>query len=135
MPEYAYETEMAVRFRDLDALGHVNNAVYATYVEQARVKYYEDVVGLDLDEMTTVIADIDLDYRAPITWGQTVTVGARVPDLGTASFPMTYEVRADGDVAATAETTIVVVDPDTGESRPIPDDWRAAITEFEGLSD
>ena len=134
MPEYAYETEMVVRFRDLDALGHVNNAVYATYVEQARVKYYADVIGLDLDEMTTVIADQELDYRAPITWGQTVTVAVRVPDLGTASFPMTYEVRADGDVAATAETTIVVVDPDTGESRPIPDDWRAAIAEFEGLS-
>jgi acyl-CoA thioester hydrolase len=135
MPEYAYETEMAVRFRDLDALGHVNNAVYATYVEQARVKYYADVIGLDLDEMTTVIADIDLDYRAPITWGQSVTVGVRVPDLGTASFPMAYEVRADGDVAATAETTIVVVDPETGESRPIPDEWRTAIAEFEDRSD
>ena len=67
MTDFEYETELQVRFRDLDAMGHVNNAVYATYLEQARVDYYADVLGVGLDDIDTVLVNLEIDYRHEVT--------------------------------------------------------------------
>jgi acyl-CoA thioester hydrolase len=131
MAEFNYEVELDVRFRDIDAMGHVNNAVYATYMEQARVSYIEDVVGEPLMETGGVVADLHIDFEQPIDWGEDVTVAVRAGELGTSSIPLEYEIRADGDVAATGKTLMVTFDPAAGESRPIPDDWRERIQEHE----
>ncbi len=128
-----YAVDVTVRFRDIDAMGHVNNAVYATYLEHARVGYYRDVVGSSLAEADTVLAHLSVDYRAPIELDDgTVEVSVSVPRLGDSSIPMAYEVVASGAVAATAETVQVVIDRETGESVPIPEGWREAIEAFEG---
>lgn len=132
MAEFNYETEMDVRFRDLDLMGHLNNAVYATYLEQARVEYIEDVVEQPLMEIGAVVADLHLDFERPIDWGDEVVVAVRVDELGTSSIPMEYEIRVDGEIAATAETLVVTFDPEAGESRPIPDAWRERIQDHEG---
>jgi len=130
---FEFETELPVRFRDLDAMGHVNNAVYATYLEQARVDYFESVLEVPLSEIDSVLASLSIDYERPVRGGS-VTVAVRVPEVGDSSVPMEYEVRdGDGDVAATGETVQVVVDPETGSPRPVPEEWRAAIEAFEGL--
>ena len=128
-----FEIEMAVRFRDLDAMGHVNNAVYATYLEQARVRYIEEVVGEPLLETGAVIANMQVDFERPIDWGEDVTVAVRAEEPGTSSVPLVYEVRADGEVAATAETLLVVYDREAGEPRPMPDEWRERIHAHEGF--
>ncbi|MBV0903600.1 acyl-CoA thioesterase [Haloarcula salina] len=137
---FEYTTEVAVRYADVDTYGHVNNAVYATYIEEARIDYLRDVVTdgetlLADDESGTgiVIANLELDFERPVRLRDSVTVAVRVPRLGGKSFPMEYEVRSDGAVAATGETTIVAYDRAEGAARPIPDDWREAITAFEGL--
>jgi acyl-CoA thioester hydrolase len=121
--------DMQVRFRDIDPMNHVNNAVYATYLEQARAALYRDRLDVDLGEVDTVLAHLEIDFRAPIELEDEVTVALEIGDLGRSSVPMDYEIRADGDVAATGHTVQVVFDRSTGESAPVPDEWRAA---FEG---
>ena len=134
MDEDAFTVDVEIRFRDLDAMGHVNNAVYATYLEHARARYFREVVDVALDDADTVLAHLSLDYRTPIDLDADVaTVALSVPRLGTSSIPMAYEVRAGGEVAATAESVQVVFDRETGASRPLPDDWRARIEADQGL--
>ncbi|WP_418281624.1 acyl-CoA thioesterase [Halorubrum sp. DTA98] len=129
-----YSTEIEVRFRDIDSMGHVNNAVYATYIEQARARYFGDVLETDLSSISTVLAALSLEFRKPIELSDgTVTVDIDVPELGRSSVPMTYELRTTDGVAATAESTQVTVDPDSGESRPIPDAYRERIRSYHDL--
>ncbi|WP_247000215.1 acyl-CoA thioesterase [Halosolutus gelatinilyticus] len=127
MTGYTYETDIDVRLRDIDFMGHVNNAVYATYLEQARERFFIDVVGVSLADAATVLANLEIDYARPIEAGQDVSVALRVPELGDSSVPMAYEIRADGQRAATARTVQVIVDRETGRSAPIPAAWRSRI--------
>lgn len=127
-----FSTDLDVRFRDIDSMGHVNNAVYATYLEQARVGYFGSVLSLPLDAVETVLARVEIDFRRPVELGETVTVTLSVPELGTSSIPMDYEVTVEGEVAATASSVQVVYDADSGRSRPIPEAWRERIVAFEG---
>ena len=133
MSDEGFETAIEVRFRDLDPDGHVNNAVYATYAEQARVAFYQEVIGVPLPEAPPVIVGLEIDYRAPIEVGDDVTASLSIPELGRSSIPMTYEIRANGEVAATVETTQVTWDADAGESMPIPESWRRRIEANQGL--
>ncbi|WP_254768357.1 acyl-CoA thioesterase [Salinilacihabitans rarus] len=127
MTEYTYAVDVDVRLRDIDFMGHVNNAVYATYLEQARAAFFEDVIGESLVTADTVLANLEIDYRRPIDADESVTVALGVPEPGTSSLPMEYEVRADGERAATARTVQVIVDRETGRSREMPPEWRDRI--------
>lgn len=122
-----FTTEIPVRYSDIDTYGHVNNATYATYLEQARQAYFEDVLGVSLVETGTVLASLEIEYTRPIGSDADVVIELRIPELGTSSLPIDYEIRADGERAATAHTVQVLVDEETGESRPIPDEWRERI--------
>jgi acyl-CoA thioester hydrolase len=128
-----YTTEVPVRFRDIDAMGHVNNAVYATYLEQARTDYFRDVLDADLSTVATVLASVSIQFRRPVELGDgAVAVEVDVPELGESSVPMTYEIRAEGDVVAEAESVQVAVDEE-GSSRPIPEAYREAIEAYHEL--
>ena len=128
-----FSIDLDVRFRDIDSMGHVNNAVYATYLEQARVGYFESVLSLPLDAVETVLARVEIDFRRPVELGEPVTVTLSVPELGTSSIAMDYEVTVGDEVAATASSVQVVYDVEAGRARPIPDGWRERIAAFEGL--
>ena len=130
MMDYEYTTELDVRFRDLDAMGHVNNTVYATYLEQARADYYADVIDVSLSAVDTVLASLSTAYQRPVTAKETVTVAFGVGDLGDSSILMEYEVRTENGAAATAETVQIAFDRETGESRSIPQEWRDRITRY-----
>ncbi|WP_255167281.1 acyl-CoA thioesterase [Natrononativus amylolyticus] len=127
MSEFTYEADIDVRLRDVDFMGHVNNAVYATYLEQAREQYFREVLGESLVDTDTVLANLTIDYVRPIQADQTVTVALTVPELGNSSLPIEYEVRADGERVATARTVQVIVDRESGESRPLSESWRERI--------
>jgi len=138
---FDFTTEVSLRYDDLDTYGHVNNVRYGTYLEEARIDYLAEIVADgDRDFLSTtgegtgvVIANLEIEFERPVRSADSVTVGVRVPRLGTTSFPFEYEIR-DGDaVAATGETTIVAYDRAAGEPQAIPEGWREAITEFEGL--
>lgn len=129
---HQYTHELQVRFRDLDTMAHVNNAVYASYLEQARVGYFREVVGERLESVSTVLARYEIDFRRPITVDDAVTVAVDAATLGSSSITLEYDVRAaDGDgtdrLAATASTVSVLVDPETGDAQPLPEAWRERI--------
>jgi len=129
---FSFTTDIPVRYRDLDPEGHVNHAVYVSFLELTRVRYLREVIGAGIDDLDAVVAHLEIDYRRPITIDETVTVALRVTDLGRSSVTMAYEVRSDGDVAATAETVMVRVDGD-GDATAMPETWREIIREYEGL--
>jgi acyl-CoA thioester hydrolase len=124
---FSYSTEIQTRYRDIDGMGHVNNAVYASYLESARQGYYRDVIGERLDRVDTVVAHMEIEYEASIELEQHVEIQVAIEHLGNSSIVMRYEILADDDVAARAETTQVVIDGETGSAVPIPDSWRAKI--------
>lgn len=132
MTEFSTTVEIPVRYRDIDSINHVNNATYVTYLEEARVQYINDVLGADPSRPGFVVAAVSVEYEQPIVFGQDVVVALSVTDIGTSSITMDYEIRADGDVAATAETVIVTVDPEGDGPRPVPDEWRERIGAHEG---
>lgn len=131
MTEFRYEIDVPVRFQDLDAVGHVNNATYATFLEEARLSYMKEVLGVGAEDSGTVIAHLELDYRRPITEDSHVTVAVRTGELGTSSIPMEYEIRFEGEPVATAETVAVTVDDETGKPRPVPERWRSRLDSYE----
>jgi len=130
----SYTTEIDVRFRDIDAMGHVNNAVYATYVEQARTEYFRDVLDADLSRVSTVLASLSLDFRRPVELTDgAVAVGLDVVELGRSSVTMTHDLRVDGAVVAEGEATLVSLDPDSGEPAPIPPAFREGMASYHDL--
>lgn len=130
MDEFPFTTELPVRFRDLDAVGHVNNAVYATYLEQARLEFVTAVLGDPMLDRGMVVASLGIDFYREVTDdADAVEVAVGVGDVGETSFDLGYEVRCEGAVVATGETTQVRVDADSGQPRPLDDDWRAALAD------
>ncbi|HEX7311630.1 MAG TPA: acyl-CoA thioesterase, partial [Gaiellaceae bacterium] len=90
-----------VRFRDIDALGHMNNAVYATLVEQARIGFLSPK-GADAENM--ILARLEIDFRAPVEFGETVEISVTPTRVGTKSFDLEYVLRAADRVVAEAKT-------------------------------
>ncbi len=130
--ELPFETELSVRFRDLDVLGHVNNAVYATYLEHARLRYFDHVLDVPWEEREMVLANLNIEFNRPVTdEGGTVRIACGVTELGTSSFRMNSRVSSgDGEEpAATAETTLVAIED--GHPREIPSSWRERFIDFE----
>ncbi|WP_323676762.1 thioesterase family protein [Halorubellus sp. PRR65] len=133
MTDDVYAVDVPVRYQDVDALGHVNNAIYATYLEEARVQYLPDVLG-DTGAIEAVLANLEIDYRRPVTLEDGfVTVEIEVVDVGTKSMTFEYDVYASGELAADASTVQVAYDGETTESVEIPEAWRQTLREFEGL--
>jgi acyl-CoA thioester hydrolase len=133
MDGYRYSRAQDVAFRDLDGLGVVNNAVYLTYIETARLGYMVEVLGIrSLDEIGVIVAKVDIDFRSPARLLETLEVGARVPRLGTRSLHMDHEVRgADGRLVAQAATVLVSFDYGERMPIPVPDEWRTRIEAYE----
>jgi acyl-CoA thioester hydrolase len=110
-----------VRFRDVDAMGHVNNAVYLTYIEDARIAFLRPL-GADVPEM--ILARAEVDFRAPLSEGDELQIGVRPARVGTKSFELEYELRVGDKLAAEAKTVIVSYDYAAGRPVEVPDHWR-----------
>ena len=134
--EFRHRTPVQVRFRDIDAFGHVNNAVFFSYVELARIRYLLDVIAPDqpFDRLPLILARVELDFRSPIPFGEDVTVESRVDRIGRTSFGMRHRMTAGDDGRLVAEVASVLVTYDYATERPIPvpEDWRRRISEHEG---
>jgi acyl-CoA thioester hydrolase len=117
-----------VRFRDVDAKGHVNNAVFLTYMESARVAFLVELgAASGLEDLSFIVARIEIDFRAPIAFGEEVEVGVRASRFGSKSFDLDYELRAGGRLVAEAKSVCVGYDYATGETVPIPNTWRERL--------
>ena len=113
-----------VRFRDLDSLGHVNNAVFLTYLEEARIAY---LVPLGAEASDMILARVEIDFRAPLRMGDELEIGVRPARVGTKSFDLEYEVHSGGTLAAEAKTVLVSYDYATRRPVELPESWREAL--------
>jgi acyl-CoA thioester hydrolase len=117
-----------VRFRDVDAMGHVNNAVLATYVEQARIEYLRHLGVLDGPLfMGMILARLEIDFLAPTQPGGEVEIGVRASRSGNKSFQLDYELRQDEREVARASTVLVAYDYEQARSMPLPGEWRERL--------
>ena len=117
-----------VRFRDVDAMGHVNNAVLATYVEQARIEYLRHLGLLDGPlYMGMILARLELDFVAPVQPMGEIEIRVRASRSGNKSFQLEYELRQDGREVARASTVLVAYDYERARSMPLSDEWRERL--------
>jgi acyl-CoA thioester hydrolase len=127
-PSFTYRVQ--VIWRDLDALNHVNNAVYFTYFEEARLRFYGSV-GIEPDVpngMGIILAEACCRYRSQLRLGERIQVSVEVASVGNSSFILEYHVRAqDGRDVADGRTVQVCFDYSSQHSVPIPEPWREAL--------
>jgi acyl-CoA thioester hydrolase len=112
---------LEVRFRDLDALGHVNNAVFLTYLESARLAYWLQVTGRrDLRDMDVILARAEVDYRSPAGYGEHLDVGVRCASIRRSSLVLEQAIVENTSGRLVAEARKVLVYYDYAAARPLP---------------
>jgi acyl-CoA thioester hydrolase len=123
------EKTIEIRWRDVDAYQHVNNAVYATYLEECRDELLARVLGPESDVWDFVLARVATDFRQELRLEDGMAVAScRVERIGNASVTLREEIRMnDGRLAAEAEAVVVARDRENGGSRPLTDAERAAL--------
>jgi acyl-CoA thioester hydrolase len=133
-PAFRYAKRIEIRFRDCDPLGHVNNAVYATYFEMARFAYWREALGYtSADGFSFIMARIECNYRSQVRAGESLDVGIRVGRIGRSSFTFDYLVTESesGRVVADGNSVQVMYDYAAQRSRPVSDVFRARVGAFE----
>ncbi len=126
-------TPIQVRFRDLDPLGHVNNAVYLSYFETARIDCFAAITGMtSLQELNMILAEVTVTYHAPALFGDRLELGVRVSRMGTKSFDMEYLLvrQPDGRKIASGRSVQVMYDYASGQTIPISAELREQIARF-----
>jgi acyl-CoA thioester hydrolase len=113
-----------VRFRDLDSLAHMNNAVYSTFIEQARIAFLSPH-GADVENM--ILARLEIDFRSAAELGETIEISVTPTRVGTKSFDLEYVLRAGERVVAQAKTVLVAYDYEHGRSVEIPSTWKERL--------
>jgi acyl-CoA thioester hydrolase len=134
--EFRHRTSLQVRFRDIDAFGHVNNAVFFSYLELARIRYLLDVLEPDepFDRLPLILARVELDFRSPIMFGEEVEVETQVDGIGRSSMAMSHRMTAGADhrLVGEAQSVLVTYDYAIARPMPVPDEWRRRIGDYEG---
>ena len=118
-----YQSKQYVRWGDLDAFGHVNNATYLVYAQEARFAWSK--------MLEMVVARAEVDFIAPIYTGDIyIDVEIWVHKIGNSSFALTYEMKNGDELVARVKTVQVTVSMDTKRSRPINDAEREFLTKY-----
>lgn len=128
--------EIDVQWRDMDVLGHVNNAEYIRWFESARIKTLGEIEMFSADgrfkpasRIGPILASVSCDFMAPVSFPDTVCVGAHVTRIGRSSFNLGYVVTqaSDGKVVARGDSVVVQLNYDTNRSEPFDDTLRDAL--------
>ncbi|MGC8660678.1 MAG: acyl-CoA thioesterase, partial [Desulfomonilaceae bacterium] len=130
-----YRTQITVRFRDLDAMGHVNNAVFFTYFEIGREAFWFDKVSGHVDKTRSyfILARISCDFMRPISFGTQLTLTLAVKNIGSKSFGYLYKLSDSVDESieyARGESVQVCYDYSQNKSVAISPEFRAILLEF-----
>ena len=145
LPEFPCVVPVEVRFADLDAMGHVNNAVFLTYFEQARLAFWLALhphlapgEAFEPTRIGFVLARAECDYASPVRLGERLLVGCRADDFGSSSFAFEYRIVAAGGsvdaevrLVASGRTVQVTWDWAAGKKVPIPEELRKRIDAFQ----
>ena len=125
-----FTTDIQMRFRDIDGMGHVNNAVYLSYVELARTQFYMQFANRKtLDEIGFILAHVDIDFESQALWGDQIRVSVWPSKIGTSSFTLSYEVseKRSGRILARAKSVLVSYDYEKKKSKPVSPDFRQLL--------
>jgi len=125
-----FTTDIQMRFRDIDGMGHVNNAVYLSYIELARTQFYMHQANKrTLEEIDFILAHVEIDFQSQATWGDEIEVAAWPSKIGTSSFTLSYEIsdKRSGRILARAKSVLVSYDYPTKKSKPIPSAFRGLL--------
>jgi acyl-CoA thioester hydrolase len=130
---------LEIRFVDIDRLQHVNNAHYLTYFEQARLKYFEEVIGgsIDWSETGIILANAEINFLRPILLQDKVTVDIWISRIGNKSFDFNYQINTIGEkgnyVSANGKTVMVCINYKTMETIAMPTEWLEKVRKYENM--
>ncbi|MEA9843338.1 acyl-CoA thioesterase [Xanthomonas campestris] len=121
---------ISVRWRDMDSMGHVNNAKYISYLEEARVRWMLGVEGVAMtDRIAPVVAATNVNYKRPLVWPNDILVELFVERLGSSSVTIGHRIldqKDEGVLYSDGNVVVVWIDTKTGKSASLPDAVRAA---------
>lgn len=138
MQIFRFYHPIEIRYSDLDPQGHVNNARYLSFMEQARLAYVRELdiwEGGSFLDLGIILANAEITFKAPMFWGQPVRVGVRIARLGAKSMDSLYRIEhaQTGLLFAGGSSVLVTYDYHQSKTIPIPDSWRQVIMNFEDL--
>lgn len=134
MNKFPIQTKVTVRFSDTDAMGHVNNSRYFSYMEEGRVAYFKALfpdkkVSDAFSLFPFILADIQCSFKSPAFCGEILVVSLGVTEMRNSSFVMEYTIHEEASqrLVATGKSVLVMYDYQTQKSCPIPDEFRKKI--------
>jgi acyl-CoA thioester hydrolase len=133
-----HQTKIQLRFSDFDVLRHVNNAKYATFMENARIDFFQDVIAPhhDWKEVGILIARLEFDFKIPVLMTDELIVLSHVSAIGTKSLTFDHQFTVNGDsgilLKATGSSVAVCYDYARNNSMVVPPLWRQRINEYQG---
>ncbi|TMQ69331.1 MAG: acyl-CoA thioesterase [Candidatus Eisenbacteria bacterium] len=134
-PRFPVTHEIRPRFRDTDAMGHLNNAVYVTYLEVARQVYWERLDGgSDYRRVPFILAHVTIDFRSEALVSEALEIAIRCDWIGSKSFAFVYQIRerSTGRLVVDATTIQVCYDYATKHSIPLPPELERKLETLEG---
>lgn len=139
MKGFRHKSEIQIRFKDIDALGHVNNANHLSYFELARVNYFNDVIGVNINwaKQGIILAKITVDYKLPVLFEDKISVYTKCNRIGNKSFELIYSIvkseTLNETLLATGESVLVCYDYTKNQSIEMPKEWRDKMEQYDSL--
>lgn len=134
---YKHKLKIQIRFKDIDKLGHVNNANHLTYFEIARVEYFKDVFKSSIDWVNTgmILANVEITYKRPILLEDNVFCYTKISRFGTKSFDvenlLVTETNGEQHLCAFGKNTLVCINYATKQTIEVPTEWVESVKNFE----
>jgi len=133
--QFIHTAEVQVRFNDVDMMGHVNNAVYQNYFDYGKVKYFNSVLGEDVDwqENGLVLAKITIEYFLPVLLSDSLFIRSKIIRIGNKSLDMIQQIvdSKTDEIKSSGTSVMVGYSFVNKETIFIPINWRKAIVEYE----
>lgn len=133
--KFRFKMNLEIRWSDMDEMKHVNNAVYLTYIEQARILFFHNVLQIDWEQDGFILANANIDFIQPMVYPNASFVYMRTSRIGTKSFESRYlissMVNGKEELMAAATTTQVMFDYNSGKSIVVPEIFKQRLSEYE----
>jgi acyl-CoA thioester hydrolase len=135
---FKHKFPIQIRFKDIDKMGHVNNAVYLTFIETARVHYFDSVVGHGnkwSHQVGLILARTEIDYKAPVFLRDSIVVYTRCSRIGTKSITIDWAIVRENtpteEIVAKGISVLVCYDYEQNTTIAVPDEHRELLEVYE----